>query len=131
MREALVLARARWQIELLFKLWEGHQRVDEWRTANPWRILTEVYAKIVAVIVQQWLVLVGCWHHPDRSLARAAQAIQAHAAHLAAVFDEHTRLCQALRVVGRCLAAGGLLNKRKAAPSTAQLLLALDPTGLA
>ncbi len=129
-REALVLARARWQIELLFKLWKSHHRVDEWRTANPWRILTEVYAKLLAVIVQHWLMLVGCWHLPDRSAVKAAQAIQGHALHLAAVFDEHSRLCHALQTVGRCLAVGRL-NKRKATPATVQLLLALEAEGLA
>ena len=131
LREALVLARARWQIELLFKLWKGHLRVDEWRSGNPWRILTEVYAKLLAAIVQHWLVLAGCWHHPDRSLVKAAQAIQAHALHLAAALDAHPRLCQALRVVMRCLAAAGRLNRRKSAPSTVQLLLALEAEALA
>ncbi len=91
LREALALARARWQIELLFKLWKSHLRVDEWRSANPWRVLTEVYAKLLAAIVQHWLVLVGCWHHPDRSLVKAARAIQAHALHLAAGFDAYPR----------------------------------------
>jgi len=36
--EALILLRARWQVELLFKLWKSHMRVDEWRSQNPWRI---------------------------------------------------------------------------------------------
>ncbi len=129
-REALVLARARWQIELLFKLWKSHQRVDEWRSRNPWRILTEVYAKLLAVLVQHWLLLVGCWHVPDRSMVKAAQAIQGQALHLAAVFDEYPRLCQALQTVCRCL-AGGRLNKRQAAPTTAQRLLALEAEALA
>ncbi len=131
LREALVLARARWQVELLFKLWKSHLRVDEWRSANPWRILTEVYTKLLAALVQHWLVLVGCWHHPDRSLVKAAQALQAHAAHLAATFDAYPTLCQALQTVARCLAAAGRLNKRQTAPSTTQLLLALDAERLA
>lgn len=131
LREALVLARARWQIELLFKLWKSHLRVDEWRSANPWRILTEVYAKLLAALVQHWLVLVGCWHHPDRSSVTAAQAIRAHAPHLAATFAAHPQLCHALQAVARSLAAAGRLTKRHTAPSTAHLLLALDPLPLA
>ncbi len=124
-REALVLARARWQIERLFKRWKGHQRVDEWRSTNPRRILTELYAKLLAVLVQHRLMLVGCWHHPDRSFVKVAQAIQAHAAHLAAVFDGYPRLCHAFAVVGRRLAVGRL-NTRRTAPATVQL-----PPGLA
>ena len=38
LREALVLGRMRWQIELLFKLWKSHGRVDESRSTKPWRI---------------------------------------------------------------------------------------------
>lgn len=129
-QEALVLTRARWQIELLFKLWKQQHQVDEWRTANPWRILTEVYAKLLAVLVQHWIVLVGCWHLPDRSRIKAAQALQGHALHLAATFAGYDRLCQALEIVARCLATGRL-NTRKTAPTTAQLLLALEPEGLA
>jgi hypothetical protein len=131
LREALVLARARWQIELLFKVWKSQLRVDEWRSANPWRILTEVYAKLVAALVQHWLTLVGCWHYPDRSLTKAAHAIQAHAPHLAAAFAAYPHLCHALHTVARCLAAVARLNARKRAPSTAQLLLTLDDGALA
>ena len=131
LREALTLARARWQIEVLFKLWKSHQRVDEWRSTNPWRILTEVYAKLLAVLLQHWLVLVGCWQYPDRSLVRAAQTIQAHATALAAAFDAYGGLCHALQAVARCLAAASRLNPRRAAPSTTQLLLALDTASLA
>lgn len=46
LREALVLARARWQIELLVTLWKSHGHVDESRSTTPWRILCEVYAKL-------------------------------------------------------------------------------------
>jgi len=131
LHEALVVARARWQIELVFKLWKDHNRIDEWRSTKPWRILCEVYAKLIAVVIQHWIFLVGCWTYPDRSLFKAAQTVQKHAWHLASAFDCQQRLAQALTVIQRCLAAGCRINKRRMTPHTYQLLLALTEAGLA
>jgi hypothetical protein len=58
--EALVLVRARWRMELLFTHWKQHGLLDEWRSAKPWRILCEVYAKLLALAIQPWLLLLSC-----------------------------------------------------------------------
>jgi len=125
-REVLVLARCRWQIELLFKLWKSHGRVDHSRSAKPWRVLCEVYAKLLAMIVQHWLFLVSCWAYPDRSLQKAAQTVRKYALHLAACFREHARLTEAVNTIRHCLAKHCRINKRKASPHTYQLLM--EPT---
>jgi hypothetical protein len=123
LREALVLGRVRWQIELLFKLWKSHGHVDESRSTKPWRILCEVYAKLLAMLIQHWLLLVSCWAYPNRSLTKAAQTIQKHALHLASAFDTVTRLLTAIMTIKRCLATGCRMNRRKKQPNTYQLLL--------
>lgn len=128
LREALVLARARWQIELLFKLWKSHHLVDAWRSTNPWRILCEVYAKLIGVIVHHWLRLVGGWHYPDHSLTKAALTIQEHMAALTAAFrqGDAARLAAVLEDIAYDLAGACRLTQRRTRPSTYHLLLALS-----
>jgi hypothetical protein len=120
--EALVLYRARWQIELLFKRWKAQGKVATWRSAKPWRILCEVYAKLLGLVVQHWLLRTGAWSQLDRSLWKAAQTIRQHAAHLASVFAHRDRLTEALATIAFCLTTGCRLDTRRTRPSTAQLL---------
>lgn len=125
LREALVLLRARWQVELLFKLWKEHGQVDTSTSGKPWRVLCEVYAKLLAMVVQHWLLLTGCWTYPDRSLVKAAHTIRQHALHLASVLACAPQLADTITLIHRCLAAGCRLTRRKKTLSTFQLLL--DP----
>ncbi len=122
-QEVLVLARVRWQIELLFKLWKQDGLVDEWRSTQPWRIRSEVYAKLIAVVVQHWVRLVSCWQYPDRSLVQAAQTMRQEAVLLAHALTGVLTLPTAIRQIATGIAAGCRLNRRRQAPNTAQLLL--------
>lgn len=128
--EALVLVRARWQIELLFKLFKSAGgQVDVWRSHKPWRILCEVYAKLLALLVQHWLFLVSCWRFPDRSLVKARQTVARYALALAAAFACTPALRTALEALVRCLSRGCRVNTRKTKPNTCQLLAHPPPLG--
>lgn len=123
--EILVLARLRWQIELLFKLWKSHGHIDKSRSEKPWRILCELYAKLIAMIIQHWSFLLGNWTFPDRSLVKASAAVRQHAIHLAISIGNKSRLLEALKLLQTCLTHGARINKRAKSPHTFQLLLAL------
>ncbi len=129
--EALVFMRSRWQIELLFKLWKSHGKIDEWRSCKPWRILCEVYAKLLAMLIQHWLFLVGFWQFPNRSFVKASQTIRKHALHLGSTFGSTAALEAAIQVVNRCLEVGCRINKRKTDLRNFQLLSCLIPEILA
>jgi Transposase DDE domain len=130
-REALILARARWQIELLFKLWKGQGRIDTSRSEKAWRVMCEVLAKLLAMLIQHWILLVSCWAYPDRSLTKAAQTVRKLALMLAYAFRDEARLVAGLTTVQECLAIGCRINKRKKQPHAYQLLLSADAEILA
>jgi hypothetical protein len=122
--EAFALLRVRWQIELLFKLWKSDLSLSSSRSAHPWRILCEIYAKLLIVVIQHWLLLIGCWDLPQRSLVKAGKTLRKHAFHLAAVLFHPSRLALALHSI--CLALSRCrVQKRKACPATFQRLESL------
>ena len=129
--EALALARARWQVERLFKLWKSEGGIDESRSADPRRALCEVYAKLAAMVVQHWVLLIGCWGEAARSLTEAAKTVRREATCLAGAIRRRGRLVAALADIRRCLAAGCRIDKRRARPSTFQLLTDPGLGGLA
>ena len=122
-REALILGRTRWQIELLWKLWKSQGQIEVWRSAKAGAILCELYAKLIAMLVQHWIMLVGCWAYADRSLSKAAATVRKHAMCLASAVRCGGDLAVAISIIAECLALGCRINKSQKRPHTYQLLL--------
>lgn len=120
--EGLALGRARWQIELLFKLWKDYGLLDESRSQQPWRIVCEIFAKLVGLVVQHWVLLVSRWRDPERSLRKAAPNLRPHVLHLASVLASRARLVAVLKLVQRCLAVGSRIRKSRQTPRTCDIL---------
>lgn len=124
LREALVVARVRWQMELLFKLWKQHARLGVARSQNPWRVLWELLAKWLGVLLQHWLLLLAVWPDPARSLFKAFRALRPYAALLAvALTASGSALSElALTAIQSALLVGSRISKRRQVPATFQLL---------
>lgn len=123
--EALVLARVRWQIELLFKLWKSHGQIDQWRSADPVRILCELYAKLLAMVLQHWLLVVSCWHYPDRSLVKVAKAVRDYATDLASARGCPHAIARVVTALANTVRRTGRMNPRAKHPNTYQLVAAV------
>jgi hypothetical protein len=121
--QALILLRERWLIELLFKLWKSHGQIDVWRSTLPWHALCEVYAKLIAVVIQHWLLVFGCWHDPWRSLIKASAVVRALALDVLEVLTGTRRLHLVIRKGRVMMQSGCRVNRRAAEPCLAQLLL--------
>jgi hypothetical protein len=121
--EALVLLRERWQIELLFKLWKQYGHLDEWQTSNPWRILCEIYAKLIGLLLQHWLFLLFAWQDPQKSFVKLACVVRQTASFLLEALAGHCSFRWAFQAIERRMRSGTQMNTRKKHPNSAQLLI--------
>jgi hypothetical protein len=105
--QVLTLMRLRWQIELLFKLWKDQGKLDETRGWKAERILTELYAKLLGLLIQHWIVLATGWQWADRSLVKAGQTIREYARCLCLGWPHVDTLAHLCTAIARSLAVAG------------------------
>jgi hypothetical protein len=122
-REVVVLYRARWQVELLFKLWKSHNHLADRETdASPQRQMAVIYIKLIGVIVQHWILLIATWTDAQRSLRKAAAVLRDWIVLLADLLDDGRRLRAFLSRLVTAIAKKTRVTRRKKHPSLFQLL---------
>lgn len=119
--EVFIMGRYRWQIELLFKLWKSDLEVDKWASRKPERILCEIYTKLIGAIVSHWLLLVACWHNPQRSLRQAIPSIRALAWQFANSLHSLDLLLHTFKALIRALSSCRM-DKSSSQPRAFQLI---------
>ncbi len=87
-------------------------------------MLCEVYAKLLAMVVQHW-VLLTAGSFLGRSTVKAAKRVRKQALRLARALGVVTHLRQVLRELQRRLAHGCRIRRRRRNPATFQTLI--DP----
>lgn len=98
--EAVRLYRVRWQIELIFKVWKSEAKVDRVAGRRRARVLCELYAKLIGVVITHLLSAPLRWVERELSLPKAYQVLQRMAIRLAqslgdlAVLERHLTTLQ-------------------------------------
>jgi Transposase DDE domain len=120
-KEIAVLYRARWQIELMFKRWKSLGLIAELSGSTEERQMIRLWSRLLAVLMQHWLLLCSVWGNPSCSLSKACEAIRRYALILAVAVGDPATLTAAIEGLGAILQATVRQNKRKK-PSTFELL---------
>jgi hypothetical protein len=120
--QALALYGARWQIERVFRLWKETLGLTHWRGAAPYRILCEVYAKLLGAWVAHTLLPIGMGAYPQRSLARATRALCAHALALLHALRQPNAYTPLLQTFLKTLPKCAITQKKRRKPATFQRL---------
>ena len=104
-------------------MWKQYGKVDCWRSEKGMRILCEVSAKLMAMILLHWFTITGCWSDPHRSLIKAYLLVQKGAPCLLLTRDGPLTQQKLFHVM--CYSMKGCsMNTRKKHPTTSQRVLA-------
>ena len=122
-KEAIVLYRSRWQIELLFKRWKSYCRIDLLDGRNDVVKMTRLWARLCASVVQHWLTVGVAWSATATiSFAKLASLTAGIASELASNLhsSEDTQ-----HVISKLISQANVRckrTKRKKRPGTIELL---------
>jgi DDE family transposase len=124
-----VVRRVRWQIELVFKVFKSEGAIDETRSTCPARVLCELYAKLLAMVVQHWALLAAGYQMLRHSAQRASRRVRTLARQLLQGITQVGVLVGAVVRLARCLQRRCQIVSRRKHPSTLDRLTQLDPLG--
>ena len=124
---AFVVRRVRWQIELVFKVFKSEGRIDETRSACPHRVQCELFAKLLALVVQQWALLAAGYQMLRHSGRRAARRVRRRALALLQALGSAAALARVVAGLARVLWRRCRVVRRRVEPSTLDRLSACDP----
>ncbi len=109
-QQIATLMRLRWQLELIFKLWKDQGKLDETRGWSPARIETELYAKLLGLLIAHWVLLATAWSWPDRSLVKASQTFREYGRCLCLSWQDQAALTLVCTLIAQSVAHTGRIG---------------------
>ena len=116
-----VLYRARSQIELMFKRWKSLGRIADLTGATVAEQLVRLWSRLLAMLVQHWLLLACAWGDLRCSLYQACATIREYANDVLGALDDLEGLIEEIERIAAVLPKVARRSKRKE-PGTFELL---------
>ena len=82
-RQVVLIYTLRWQIELLFRLWKSEAQLDRVAGRLRERVLCEIYAKLIGMVVFHYLTAPFRWAERELSPVKALQTLRRHVVKIA------------------------------------------------
>jgi hypothetical protein len=118
MRQVVLIYTLRWQIELLFKLWKSEGQLDRVAGKRRERVLCEVYAKLIGMVIFHYLTAPVRWAERELSLVKALQIFRRYVDEMALALDNLPDLCNLLDKLTSRWQRFALKDKRRKRLST-------------
>jgi hypothetical protein len=119
--EAVILYRARWQVELLFKRWKSQDLVAMLSGSTDVRQMVRIWSRLIAALVQHWLVVGTAWGDPTKSLCKVCEAVRSFVGRITASLPRIDELLRTLEDLCKVIAKTCRRNMRRK-PGTFELL---------
>lgn len=119
--EAAILYRARWQVELLFKRWKSQDLVALLSGSTDVRQMVRIWSRLLAALVQHWLVVGTAWGDPTKSLCKVCEAVRSFVGRIAASLPRIDELMRTLEDLCKVIRKTCRRNKRTK-PGTFEML---------
>ena len=119
--EAAILYRARWQVELLFKRWKSQDLVAVLSGSTAARQMVRVWSRLIAALLQHWLLVGSAWGDPTKSWSKVCEAIRKFVGRITAALDRRADLEAVLTDLAQTVAKTCRRNPRTK-PGTFELL---------
>ena len=111
-KQICVIVGIRWQIELMFKAFKSLSKLHVSRSQKPYRILSEIYAKLIALLIQHAVMLVAGYRHIQQSFMKTAKHIAGYARLITSSFHRSkTALRETLKIIKRSFEKGGTFQR--------------------